>query len=71
MRIKTHFPLDLPHIPMMPHHVRDKLIHKTLKGQIGKAVSIEIDGESFEAIIVEIRQVDGGFDTTVEYDETS
>lgn len=70
MRIKTHFPLDLPHIPLLPHHARDKILRKVLKEQIGKMVTVEIDGETFEAKIVEIRQVEGGFDTTVEYEDS-
>lgn len=69
MRIKTHFPLDLPHIPLVPHHTRDKILRKVLKEQVGKVVTVEVDGEEFEATIVEIRQVDGGFDTVVEYEE--
>ena len=71
MRIKTHFPLDLPHIPLVPHHTRDKILRRVLKEQVGKIVEVEIDGECFEATIVEIRQVDGGFDTTVEYQDES
>jgi hypothetical protein len=69
MKIKTHFPLDLPHIPLMPKHHVDKIVKKVLKEQVGKVVEIEIDGESFEATIIKIIKVDGGFDTTIEYED--
>lgn len=69
MKIKTHFPLVLPHIPLMPKHHVDKIVNKVLKEQIGKNIQIEIDGESFEAVILKITKVDGGFDTTIEYED--
>lgn len=69
MKIKTHFPLDLPHIPLLPQHARDKILRKVLKEQVGKKVVVQIDEEEFEAVIIEIKQVEGGFDTVVEYKE--
>lgn len=66
MKITTHFPLDLPHIPLMPHHARDKIVRRIMNEQVGKNVVVEIEDEIFFATISEITQTKDGFTTVVD-----
>lgn len=65
MKITTHFPLSLPHIPFMPHHARDKIVKKIMDDQVGKNVVVEIEDRVFFATISEITKTKDGFTTVV------
>jgi hypothetical protein len=70
MEITTHFPLSLPNVPLMPHKVRDKIVASALDDQKGKTISLAVGDEKVEATIKNIFAVEGGFDTTIEFEPT-